>query len=601
MTAIAERALSMIPLDKVKTNGYNPRGKVNTESEAFSELLASISMQGILQPILVGPPDDTGTYTVIAGHRRLAAAQVLKTPDIPAMVADLKGEEALAALIENVQREDLTPVQEAKALERLREDFGMTQKEAARRLGKSERWARERQRLVAMPEATQDAFDKGVIQIEAAPAIEKIAEQHPAAADALAALATLTPEDAEPLNYARPNDLVYGLQQVAGEEATGCMVRKRGITIDVLRNAGLPEKALALFATRYAEIKAADPYRYGASASMALTDQDMNAARAYGCLLEVEHRRGQTLAYVTDPEWLVDRIDEALGKALRDAQKSKAHAAGASGVSSTPKERDDSPDAKEERKRQCEAEAEARIEARNANLELGQLMGVKLRSPKVTLEEAKVIAAMALHHDGTQIAGRGLVYTDPDLQTETEQKNGKVKVAYVAATDAAVAMWEAIEKAKTADEVFGVVLQALVGATYADDSCVAASSRVGLWSPPGSYGGATGVAEARVGERLRDIGAKRKVLPETIQKGVEQRTKEEAEEREASLLEQVSRSRAKAGVAIDKLYGVDGDGIERAVSNKNVKLHDGETPSYTITAAGKKRLKVLQDREKGRE
>ena len=133
--------LTRLPLDLLQRGRYQPRSHL--DQEALNELAASIRSQGVVQPIVVRPiqattPSGAQRYEIIAGERRWRAAQLAELTDIPAIVRDVPDETAIAvALIENIQREDLNPLEEARALERLISEFSMTHQQAAEAVGRS--------------------------------------------------------------------------------------------------------------------------------------------------------------------------------------------------------------------------------------------------------------------------------------------------------------------------------------------------------------------------------------------------------------------------------------------------------------------------------
>ena len=133
--------LTRLPLDILQRGRYQPRSHM--DQEALNELAASIRAQGVVQPILVRPieattPTGGQRYEIIAGERRWRAAQLAGLADIPAIVRDVPDETAISvALIENIQRENLNPLEEARALERLISEFTMTHQQAADAVGRS--------------------------------------------------------------------------------------------------------------------------------------------------------------------------------------------------------------------------------------------------------------------------------------------------------------------------------------------------------------------------------------------------------------------------------------------------------------------------------
>jgi ParB family transcriptional regulator, chromosome partitioning protein len=137
----AGERVAHLPLDLLQRGKYQPRTDMRPES--LAALAESIKSQGLVQPILVRPlpgrnPGESQRYEIIAGERRWRAAQMAGIGEIPAVIRDVPDEAALAmALIENIQREDLNPLEEARALTRLIEEFGLTHQQAAEAVGRS--------------------------------------------------------------------------------------------------------------------------------------------------------------------------------------------------------------------------------------------------------------------------------------------------------------------------------------------------------------------------------------------------------------------------------------------------------------------------------
>ncbi len=127
--------LRQIPIDQLQRGKYQPRTHMNPE--ALEELSASIKAQGVVQPI-VARRLSAGNYEIVAGERRWRAAQLAGLETIPAVVRQIPDEAAIAiALIENIQRENLNPIEEANALQRLIDEFGMTHQQVAEAVGRS--------------------------------------------------------------------------------------------------------------------------------------------------------------------------------------------------------------------------------------------------------------------------------------------------------------------------------------------------------------------------------------------------------------------------------------------------------------------------------
>jgi len=147
-----------VPVDQIKVNPDQPRARF--DDEALEELASSMKEVGVLQPIVVTEDDDG--YVLIAGERRWRAAKRAGLHEIPAVVRESTGRPTLVeALIENVQRQDLTPLEEAHAYQQLLENYGMTQEQVAGRVGKSRPAISNTLRLLQLPEAVQEMVDIG--------------------------------------------------------------------------------------------------------------------------------------------------------------------------------------------------------------------------------------------------------------------------------------------------------------------------------------------------------------------------------------------------------------------------------------------------------
>jgi ParB family chromosome partitioning protein len=152
-----------IPLDRIRPNPNQPRTEF--APEALDDLAASIKTQGVLQPVLVRPlPGPPGTYELVAGERRLRASRKAGLAEIPALVRELTEVESLAiALIENLQREDLNAMEEAKGLYRLQETLRLSQEELAKKVGKSRSSVANSLRLLGLPGEMQTSLGRGEI------------------------------------------------------------------------------------------------------------------------------------------------------------------------------------------------------------------------------------------------------------------------------------------------------------------------------------------------------------------------------------------------------------------------------------------------------
>ena len=150
--------LANVPVSTIRPHPDQPRR--HFDEEALNELAASIAARGVIQPVIVRPWE--GGYQLVAGERRWRAAQKAQLHEIPALIRDLSDRDVMAlALIENIQREDLNPVEEARAYHRLAEAEGLTQAEIARLVEKSRSHVANLQRLLSLPEAVIAHLEAG--------------------------------------------------------------------------------------------------------------------------------------------------------------------------------------------------------------------------------------------------------------------------------------------------------------------------------------------------------------------------------------------------------------------------------------------------------
>ncbi|MEO1730480.1 MAG: ParB/RepB/Spo0J family partition protein [Pseudomonadota bacterium] len=165
---VAESQASDSPLKSLSIAAIEPlpgNPRKHFDEDALEELAASIATRGVIQPIIVRPMPK-GKYQLVAGERRWRAAQKAQLHEIPALVRELSEREVMAlALIENLQREDLNPVEEARAYQRLADEEGMTQAEIARMVEKSRSHVANIQRLLGLPGAVLDLVEAGKLSM----------------------------------------------------------------------------------------------------------------------------------------------------------------------------------------------------------------------------------------------------------------------------------------------------------------------------------------------------------------------------------------------------------------------------------------------------
>ena len=164
-----------IPIDSLEANPYQPRKTF--DEEMLRELSASIGIHGVVQPLVVSRKAG-GRYTLIAGERRWRASRMAGLREVPAVIRDLSERELMeVSLIENLQREDLSAIEEAVAMKKIMEEFSMTQEQLARRIGKSRPAVTNALRLLLLPEEVIEMMNAGKLSAGHGRAVLSVKEE----------------------------------------------------------------------------------------------------------------------------------------------------------------------------------------------------------------------------------------------------------------------------------------------------------------------------------------------------------------------------------------------------------------------------------------
>ncbi len=224
-----------LPVDRLLPGRYQPRTRL--EEGALLELAASIRSQGVMQPILVRPVAG-GRYEVIAGERRWRAAKLAGLAEIPVLVREVPDEAAaVMALVENIQREDLNPLEEAQGLKRLTDEFGLSHEQAATAVGRSRSAASNLLRLLNLADPVQQLLLAGDLDMGHARALLAL----PGALQVGAAQQVV----ARRLSVREAEKLVTRQLAPKGRQATLLRVKKAGPSADIARLERLLADALA--------------------------------------------------------------------------------------------------------------------------------------------------------------------------------------------------------------------------------------------------------------------------------------------------------------------------------------------------------------------
>lgn len=169
--ALDHGQLKQVDVNLLKRGEYQPRRFI--QEQDLQELAASIEKHGVMQPIVIRPIDDEQhPYEIIAGERRWRAAQLAGLTEIPAIVRDLTDQVAIAlALIENIQRQDLNPIDQAMALQRFHDEFGLSHQEIAETVGKARTTVSNLLRLLTLAEPVKELMQQGLLDMGHARAI----------------------------------------------------------------------------------------------------------------------------------------------------------------------------------------------------------------------------------------------------------------------------------------------------------------------------------------------------------------------------------------------------------------------------------------------
>ncbi|MEN9432869.1 MAG: hypothetical protein RLZZ422_458 [Pseudomonadota bacterium] len=170
-----QASLKKIPLDQIQPGRYQPRTYM--DQAALQELAASIKSQGLIQPVVVRRLE-SGKYELIAGERRWRACQIAGLTDIPAVVRDIPDQAAAAlSLIENIQRQDLNAIEEANALKRLIDEFGLTHQQTADAVGRSRAAITNQLRLIELPDNLKSMLERNELSSGHARALLSLKDQ----------------------------------------------------------------------------------------------------------------------------------------------------------------------------------------------------------------------------------------------------------------------------------------------------------------------------------------------------------------------------------------------------------------------------------------
>jgi len=501
-------AATALPLDAIDATHFtNPRGDVDESSPAFGELVDSIRELDVLQPIVVGPAlVKGGKHPLLAGWRRYHAAKVVGLDSIPVrqLTEIREAKDALvAAIAENVARDDMTPLAEARAIDTLMREHGLTQVAAGKRIGMSERSVRERLRILSVQEASPvvaQAMSDQIIPVRAATWFAELTRIAPEAAerviehvskDAGSGSEQYTASDLASTAYA--DDLVEDALRDAPDGGAKLAVNIAGWIF--VSRLPFPERRLKPLLARL-------------DGSNTVDVSDDALERLVGQGLAVRSPAGGAWAY--PGEWLFNEVEAAVTaqeQARAALQKSAAPTAPGTTASAAAPADQPSPSEVEAARSEREREAHARDLAHHANVILGERLSLQACAKLAEgVDAAKALAHFLVTDELKRLLERGQRYTDPAHVTETVAKNGTVKRKYELDDKATDELRDHIDAATTPAEAIAPVLRAMLLALHADEQVTAQSNRAYYSWPYGKWGDAGGSRSAKAGlEHLRDV------------------------------------------------------------------------------------------------
>jgi ParB family transcriptional regulator, chromosome partitioning protein len=500
-TTQAEPQVRLIPLRDIHVDeNANPR--TSFDEQALAELAASIGRHGVLQPLVVTARDEGG-YTLIAGERRYRAAKLAGLAELPVTIRDSDAAIELA-VDENLHRQDLNPVEEAHAFHTILTSGRLSKKALAERVSKSAAYVNERLRLLELPEPVQGHVASGVIPVRMAKQLIVIAKVSEPVAMCCVQLVAEGHAEAAELEE-RPERLIGSLGDFEWPNPQPLALAVSEYQRYALDSLPLPDGCDDI-RERAAALGSEAGFRFG--------QEEADAARGYGCLLEIKRDRFWSHAYITDSGFIADRVRMQLDQLEKEAAQREREAA--KRTDSTPESGGEEGEA-ERRRQERQQRSEAKEAATAANFELGRKLQLRYDAPKITTPVAKLLALLILDRDADKLAGRGLRYVREDWQVvEPFVSRGKTvdKARYPEAHEAAQQLYAQIERARSPEQVIGRLLQALLAAHAADEDALPQSRRV-FYEVPGRYGDGPSVEIPAILDRLakpvlpRHLAAKR--------------------------------------------------------------------------------------------
>jgi ParB/RepB/Spo0J family partition protein len=485
-----------VAVDLIDVDDVNPRKHI--DQDKLAQLAASIREHGVLQPVIVQA--NGGRYRLIAGQRRYLAAQIAELDEIPAVFRDDANDAARAlSVVENLQREDLNPIEEAEAYLAAIHG-GLTPGELSKAISVSEDTIKGRLQLLKLPNPVRERIADRTLPLNAAAALEVLA---PAGEKVIAKAAELIVTQAD---YAEEQIRTKDLEDdpawvldtilddlddapfLVGVRDTPRLLAAGGrASIPWPADAEVDVTALVEKAKRLPEY-ATGTYKPIRSSALTLDTEDVDAARAFGCLLELPGGRNDG-PWINDPMWLADRLDAKLDTAIAKHEKKTKPKKGQTATEAGAKQKSADEQRKDRERKERATAKRKQLSAREKNITLGIKLYKELHQPKITADAMQLIAGVLLEYAADDLGRRGLRYIDETAQLVKTDKAGAItNVTHEKQVTALATLTrERLAKAKTAEQIVGALLQLLIAARHADVKAAPEADRSGGVRGIGGY------------------------------------------------------------------------------------------------------------------
>lgn len=468
----------LIEVEKIDVKeGFNVR--THMDEDGIQRLADNFKRVGVVQPIVI-THGKGGRFDLVAGHRRLRAAQVAGFTQIPGVLGDAKTAR-VANLVENLHQEELDPVDRARGLKALAEEHNLTtHKQIAEQVSKSTAWVSQHMRLLDLPEGVLRYIAEGVVPVDAERCLREVVKVSPRVGECVCELAKRRKVKASQFVSSFGELLLETAEARFEDKPT--MIGPRGVPLGSVVTDAKKRRELS---ERY---HAARPHSPEGEPVFSFVEAEIDAARAAGCLVEHQVDRGEFISYVrfiTDATFAADLAERAVERVEAEAAE-RAKREKASGGRRDGGDPGAASEADKEARRAQREEAKARKEEarrRNGELErkLLQRRGGASRKQH-SLARAKALVAIVLD-DNPKLAARGLRLVTSQLQ-DVEVKQLKTnnetreKVSYADAGQCMEYIRQRIEDARTVNEVLELAGDAVIASLLADEEELPQSKRV---------------------------------------------------------------------------------------------------------------------------